>query len=288
MKKIFKTLLCLTLFGLLLTSCSKDSDNDTPVASAGKFMAKVDGTSFEADGAAQIYNNVIIVAGQMGTKTISVTVTKGVVGTYDVKGTALGVTPDAEINYSPDGKTVSSSVFATGETVGTVTITEIDQVNKTVSGTFSSKVIPASTGSIADITSGSFTKIPYVTTPASTLTAKIDGTPFAATIVASQRGFGELVINAQSLNGAQIISLSVSDAITPGTYAIGEPGSEDAYALYTVSSNIFMSNTGTITITTHNTTTKRIEGTFSFTADPISAEGDGHALTEGTFAVTYR
>ena len=138
MKKIFKTLLCLTLFGLLLMSCSKDSDNDTPVAPAGKFVAKVDGASFEADGAAQIYNDVIIVAGQMGTKTISVTVTKGVVGTYEVKGTALGVTPDAEINYSPDGKTVSSSVFAAGETVGTVTISEIDQVNKTVSGTFSS------------------------------------------------------------------------------------------------------------------------------------------------------
>ena len=133
MKTIFKTLLCLTLFGLLLTSCSKDDNNDTPVAPAGKFIAKIDGTSFEADGGAQIYNDVIIVAGLTGTKSISVMITKGVEGTYDVKGTPGGVTPDAEVTYSPDGKSAFSSIFDIGEKAGTVTITEIDKVNKTVS-----------------------------------------------------------------------------------------------------------------------------------------------------------
>jgi hypothetical protein len=54
-----------------------------------------------------------------------------------------------------------------------------------------------------------------------------------------------------------------------------------------VNPDMFVSNAGTITITSHNKTTKRIEGTFSFPADPFGPDGDGHTLTEGTFAVTY-
>jgi hypothetical protein len=287
MKKIFKTLLCLTLFGLLLTSCSKDSDNnDTPVAPAGKFIAKIDGVSFEADGGAQIYNDVIIVAGINGTKSVSVIVTKGVTGTYDVKGTPGGVTPDAEVNYSPDGQTVFTSTLDISEKAGTVTITEIDKVNKTVSGTFSSAVISGNTATYAQITSGSFTKIPYSTAPLNTMTAKIDGTPFAATVVVAPRAMGMLVMNGQTLNGAQIITLSVSETVAPGTYVLGELGSE-AYATYTANSTTFVSNAGTITITSHNTTTKRIVGTFSFPADPFIPGGDGHTVMEGAFAITY-
>jgi hypothetical protein len=283
------TLSAFFLASIVTTSCS-DSDDPIPelTAPAGKIVAIIAGTSFEADGAAQIFNDEIMLGGNSGTQSISVIVTKAaVVGTYEVKGAAVGVTtPDAEVNYTPDGSTLYSSASATdGEIVGTVVITGIDETNKTISGLFNSRVVLD--GVSKDVVSGSFNKIPYTTEAPSTLSAKVDGDDFAATVVVAQRAQGSIVVNGQTLNGSQILMLTFNDDITVGPHSIGQLNGGDIYTTYFVSLNPFVSTEGTLTITKHDVALKRVEGTFSFDALPPLGEGDGHTITQGAFAVTY-
>ena len=292
MKKFFlKPLLAISLVAVVLMSCSDDSDDEVApdiTAPVGKISAKISGASFEATGGAQISNNEILLGGNVGNEALSIIITKGATtGTYDVKGAPVGITPDAEINYTSNlGSNLYSSIFApNGTKVGTVTVTEIDEANKTISGTFSSTV-SLENGTSKEIT-GSFNKVPYVTAAASTLTAKIDGQAFTSTVAVGANAQGAIAVNGQALNGSKIIMVSFNDDIVPGTYPIGEPGMEDAYATYTVGMDIFMSTTGSLTITKHDKTLKRVEGSFSFTAEPFLETGTEHTITQGTFAITY-
>jgi hypothetical protein len=287
MKKLLNSLLAGLVMTVVLFSCDSEDPGPTITAPEGKIVATIDGTSFEADGGAQLYNDEIMLGGNSGNASISVIVTKSAaVGTYEVKGAALGVTtPDAQINYTPDGSTLFSSSFATdGEVVGTVTITEVDETNKTISGTFSGKVVLD--GTTKEVASGSFNKIPYTSTPPGSMSAKIDGVDFDASVVVAQHMQGLIMVNGQALNGSKIIVLSFGDDITVGTHSIESIGS-DIYATYTASLSSFVSSEGTLTITKHDKSAKRVEGTFSFEAEPFIQEGETHVITAGTFAVSY-
>ena len=291
MKAISKLLLSATLLSVLFTSCSDDSDN-SPVAPAGKIIATVGGTSWESSGVAIIDDNFISVGGESGGKALQATVFKDdVVGTYEVKGIGAltTYTPEAMVAYGTSGYGASSSIYFDNDVaIGSVTITEIDEVNKTVSGTFYSKVKSYIDGTTIEITSGSFTKIPYTTElPTSTLSAKIDGVQFNAHLVVSANGMGTLVLNGQTLGGQQIITISVPETITAGTYTLGELGLSDQYTTYTTNGKIYASASGTLKITVHNTTTKHIEGTFNFAAEPFGFEASNISVTEGAFSVDY-
>lgn len=290
MYKPFQTILAVSsLVALLLTASCSDDKDETAVAPAGKIIAKIDGASFEGDAAAQIQNDEIIVAGLNGDESISIIITKAAaVGTYELKGAHVGITPDAEINYTPDGGVhFFSTVFAdNGVKVGSVTVTEVDVANKTVSGTFECQPVGMGGSGTAEIASGSFTKIPYSEVADGRLSAKIDGNDFTASITSARRDMGIVVVNGQSINGSKVITMSFSEDVVPGTYPIGDLGTE-AYGTYTVSLRSFVSSSGTLKITSHNKTTRRVEGTFSFDAVDFMEELPGHTITQGTFAVTY-
>ena len=291
MKNVFlRPLFVFLLVTAVSMSCSDDSDDASPKVTApeGKIVAKMGGVSFEGIGGAQLYNNQIIVGGNVGNESLSLFITKAAqVGTYDVKGAQLGTTPDAEVNYSPDGASLYSSVYMiAGEKVGAITIIEIDETNKTITGTFSSKVVSDDATSM-EITEGSFNKLPYITAPESTLSAKIDGETFTATTAVGQTSMGMIVLNGQALNGSRIITLSFGDDIATGTYPLEELGG-DIYATYTVNMESFVSSSGTLTITKHDKSLKRVEGSFSFAASDFFEESGEVNITEGTFAVTYR
>jgi hypothetical protein len=291
MKVISKLLLSATLVSVLFTSCSDDESGNVPVAPAGKIIATVGGTPWESTGAAIINNNSISVGGESGGNAIQATVLKDdVVGTYEVKGIGAltTFTPEAMVAYGTSGSVASTSIYFDNDVaIGSVTITEIDDVNKTVSGTFHSKVKSYTLGTIIEITAGSFTKIPFVTESSqNTMKAKIDGVQFNSHVVVSASAMGTLVLNGQTLGGQQIITISVPEAIAVGTYAFGELGS-DQYTTYSTNGETYTSISGTLKITDHNKTTKHIEGTFAFTAEPFVFEGSNVSATEGVFSVDY-
>ena len=292
MKAISKLLLCATLLGVFSTSCSDESDN-SPVAPAGKIIATVGGTSWEATGIAVMDDDYIMVGGESGGKSINVEVVTGnVVGTYEVKGMgalAPKEIPDAIVEYGTSGVYTTASLYCDNDVaVGSVVITEIDEAKKTVSGTFHSKLKNYVDGTTFEITTGSFTKIPYtkeLTT--STMSAKIDGVQFNSSVVVSASAMGMLVLNGQTLGGQQIITISVPETITVGTYALGELGLSDQYTTYTKNGNTYASVSGTLKITAHNKTTQHIEGTFTFAAEPFGFEASNVSATEGAFSVDY-
>jgi hypothetical protein len=161
MKTIFKALLCVTLLSMVITSCSDDSE--TPVAPAGKMIASFRGTSWVSSAIAGTTNNTINVISHSDNKTIQVLVNKdNTVGTYEVTGagTVTGYVPDAMVAYDQPLDAFVSAYFDNAVVVGSVTITEIDDVNMTISGTFYSKLKSVSDGSEYELTNGSFTKIP--------------------------------------------------------------------------------------------------------------------------------
>lgn len=293
MNAISKLLLSATLMSALLFSCSDDDSDKTPVAPTGNIIATVGGTAWEATGQAVISDNFISVGGKSDGKTVQVTIYKDdVVGTYEIKGIGAltTYTPEALVAYETAGSGTSASIyFDNKEAVGSVTITEIDEVNKTVSGNFHSKVKNFNDGSTTEITTGSFTKVPYSTEVAmSKVTAKIDGVQFNSHIAVSARAAGTLVLNGQTLGGQQIITISIPENTTVGTYELGELAFSDYYTTYTINAQVYTSLSGTLKITTHNKTTKLIEGTFNFNAERFGFEDSNISVTEGTFSITYK
>ncbi len=63
----------------------------------------------------------------------------------------------------------------------------------------------------------------------------------------------------------------------------------DVTSTYTVSAQTFyLSSGGKFVITKHDTTAKRIEGTFNVTLYDINEEKADVNITNGTFAITYK
>jgi len=292
MKKfLLKPLLVFAMAAAVLTSCSDDSDDDnsgTPDAPEGKIVAKVGDKSFEATGSAIIANGAIMIGGANGSEILTLIVNDTKVGAYDAKGVKIGVSPDAEINYTPDSKVFFSSTFAAdGEKVGTITITDIDQAKKTISGTFSGYAIKD--GVSTEIGSGSFNKVPFTEQAPSSMAAKIDGTDFNATVAVGVTAGGDIALNGQFLNGSKMLVFSFSQDLKAGTYTIADLGEGDVSATYTLGTQTaYWSKSGTFVITKHDATAKRIEGTFNLTLYDIMEEKADVNITNGTFAITYQ
>ncbi len=104
-------------------------------------------------------------------------------------------------------------------------VTEIDEANKTISGTFVCKIkrtVPEEKEVI--IKDGSFTKITYTTEPGSNpeneFSAKVDGANFPASTAGGVQAFGKLTLNFAKSN-ADAIGITVPDDISTGTYTLG-------------------------------------------------------------------
>jgi Family of unknown function (DUF6252) len=178
-----------------------------------------------------------------------------------------------------------------------VTITEIDTVNETVTGTFK-----FTGGRFADtgdpevqiiesitFTNGEFTNISYGETEVvpndNVLTAKLDGADYTATAVNVIPVGGNITISAQR-GSVEAIALIFPDDIIEGNYDLGMFTYVGQYNQDQSSGGAFLASGGTLTITAHDTANNHITGTFHFTAGSFTGSGT-HEITDGTFDVTY-
>ncbi|KGO91903.1 DUF6252 family protein [Flavobacterium subsaxonicum] len=179
-----------------------------------------------------------------------------------------------------------------------IKIVEINTVNHTVTGTFKFTgarfTNPEDSESVAidtiEFTNGSFTSIPYtadVVGPTNnSFFAKLDGADFIPTNIT-----GYVAMDRISLVGrrgpVENIGITVPSNITNGTYEISMFGNYvGIYILDSSTTGTFGANSGTLTITEHDTANNRIKGTFSFTATMFTSN-DTHQITAGTFDVGY-
>ncbi len=291
----------LVLFGgWLISSCKKETSIEKGNSVTGNFVAQIDGVhwaaAFNAQQATLIQGMINITGISSDNQEISMTIADSVAGTYTLNQQSASLAAYADIDSSDIYAFTTNQGTDTTQAGGVVTISEIDPIGKTMTGTFSFKVYRDIDGRQKTITAGVFNKLPYTTSLPSgssgdTLKATIDGTAWTGKSIEASINAGELSIVGSSSDGSQSIGLLVPSTATAGTYPLD--GSNPTYiGVYTIvaggTASGLVSTAGSVTILENNTTSSRIRGSFVFTAkDPTGASSASHAITSGVFSVYY-
>jgi hypothetical protein len=291
-----RILIAIALF--LFVSCSKEMSKELShdaVPTQGNFYSTIDGAQWNADSLQLILvnNNGVTISGLSKTgDEISILLPEFKTGTYNLNATSLPFSFYVNVFGSLTDVYYSNSGTATG----TVTIASIDSVHHLVSGSFQFTLVNPSDNSTKSVTSGIFSYVPYsggsgsVTPPTNkdTLEANVDGNLFNPYQITTEVSGGQLIIAGITSDGSTM-ALLMPDNITPGTYSL-DFGTGIYIGIYNppgVTNGLVSQNNGTLTIISHDTVAKKITGTFSFIASPISS-GTPVTITEGHFSITYQ
>ena len=157
-KSILAGLLAVTL--LISFGCKKDD----PVIAAG-MTAKVAGNAWAADVATCSYSqtmNLTQITGMKGTmaEAIQLNLFGNTTGTYTISDSETSAIGGYVLNATAEG---FYSTISADAPVGQIIITEYDQTNKTVSGTFQFEAYNLN-GAKISITEGKFTKVALLVT----------------------------------------------------------------------------------------------------------------------------
>src|ERR1700722_9609015 len=211
-KAIIYTLLVLGCWSV--SSCKKETSVEN--GSVGNFTAVINGASWSAAAGqeqATITQGLINITGiSVTNQEISISITDTVAGVYALNYISPSLAAFANLDSTNLGAFTTSQNSDTTKAGGTVTITDIDKVHQTVTGTFSFNVYRSADGQQRTITSGIFDQIPYTTSLPSgsatdTITAAIDGDDWAGQSVQASVSDGTLTLVGALSNGSQSIAL---------------------------------------------------------------------------------
>ncbi|MFN4027070.1 MULTISPECIES: DUF6252 family protein [Flavobacterium] len=308
MKNIkFLTGIFLILTAFTFTSCDNEpidpaidldnfgggGNNGGPVV----FKADFSGSTWNATSAqADITNGVISIVGFRGSngEGFGFQVLATSTGTYPANANLLVYTPaNSEYGYwsiNPDNAQADT---------GSITITEIDTVNKTISGTFNftgywsdtlvTNILPTV------FSNGVFENIPYESdsTPVTddTFSAKFDGVDFVedqidvVQILANESPFAPVaisIVGSQNANDDNV-GLRIPYSIAVGTYSF-DTNTANFGGSSIQDGLLYVAQSGTVTIISKTAT--RIKGTFSYEAYNFTTNTTKQ-VTAGTFDVEY-
>lgn len=313
MKKINQFLfLFLATTATLFTSCSTDVEPLDPSVTIpepstnGKLKVDFDGQTFVATNVQAVVNSTAIAitglrSGNNDFIQITLPAPLNQVGTYTwadatASNAMLGLmysnaASEGFISAPADGDFADFPAYTD---TAKVTITSIDTANKTISGTFEftgGRFDAAENLVMKKFTNGSFTNIKFsgdVASPTgNTFFAKLDGAAFQPTSVTSTLLSGSIFVTGKKA-GVENITLTVPSTITPGTYQFSTFGEYmGMYILDSTQNGTFNADSGNFTIITHDTSTKKLKGTFNFIGKSLFST-DTHTITEGAFEVTYQ
>jgi hypothetical protein len=282
----------------LFGSCSKELSNENghgTTIQKGDFYATVDGKQWDADSLqlVQLNNYGVTISGLSKTGIeISMVLPEFKTGTYTLSAASIPFAFYVDLLGSLTDVYYSNS----GTAAGTVTISSIDTVNHLVSGSFQFTLVNPSDNSTKSVTNGVFAYIPYtggtgpITQPGTaldTLTAKVGTSLFSPFQITSSAAGGQLVIAGITTDGATL-ALLMPDNVTAGSYDF-DFGTGIYIGVYNppgTTIGLVSQASGTLKIITHDTVAKRITGTFSFIATPITS-GTPVTITEGYFSISY-
>jgi hypothetical protein len=253
------------------------------------FKADFSGSTWNATTAqALIGGNYITISGvKPNGEGFGLLVEASAVGTYPANTNILAFTPaGSEFGYW------STNFDNPEEDTGSITITNINTTNNTISGTFSFKGYwsDTTTTSILPVqfSSGVFENIPFVTQgqTGDTFFAKVGGVEFVETDIFTAEffvGSQEWLTIAAEDAALNTINVSVRRNVVPGTYAItGNVAVDSAQGVYTLDDTDYDAVSGSVTIISKTAT--RIKGTFNFQGSDGTTT---KSITEGAFDVEY-
>lgn len=118
--------------------------------------------------------------------------------------------------------------------------------------------------------------------------AKLDGVQFVQTILYAQKISlsNKISIVANRGGGAEAIGINFPADIAAGAYTFSAFGDYVGQYTLTAGDPGFAADSGTLTISSHDTANKRVVGTFNFTATSFTGSGS-HRITEGSFDIKY-
>lgn len=285
MKSFFKMLALIgCVLAFAISSCNNDDDGSQP---DGSMTAKVDGDAWSASQVTSLiqngYTNITGIAAD-GT-TITMTLTGQTEGTYELLQTSTNVGV-----YNTGPTTPSFASNQGNDVTASVTVTDINTSDSTISGTFKFIAYRLIDNTQLVITEGKFTNVPFTTTISTPgdnfLKAKIDGVAYEASAISGSSVFGIFQITGTAANGQKSIGFILDPEITVGEHDLeGFLGTNTAQ--YNPDSNTALnSNSGKINITVHDKTNKLIEGTFHFEASDLLGTVSA-SITDGDFSVKY-
>ena len=269
----------------LFTNISYAGGTTNPNPGAGIFKADVDGAPFTA-----LTTTAVLGSGRLTIQGVDAT---GKSIDITAEDTTPGTYTEVILAYSADATSDNaySNIF---NDTGTLTITSIDTVNRTITGTFSFKGDYTDTDANLPskmITNGVFTNLPYVGSVANTdvFNATVDTTAVSYAgsdllIVYSEAGGRDLVAM-RGTNENHVIELLVDGDTEVGTYAFTDSTTGYPRAQYTDKTGpddvIYNVTGGSLTVTENNGV--RIKGTFEF---PVRS-GDSiiYTITAGAFDI---
>lgn len=265
-----------------------DPTDPTDPGDDGLFKVDFDGSTYTAL-TTQVYiseGTIAITALRANGDSFGFLIEGDDVGPYQAHQNLLAFNPSGQEfgfwSVNPDNPT---------ENTGIITITEINTVDHTISGTFNFKGYWSNTDETVapkQFTNGVFTDLPYVdeSPTGDTFSATIDGVGFTAgTILTTEVTAGELtLISVAGQSGQSAITVSAVSDITVGTYAItGNVGMDSVQVVYSdPDGNGGLATLGSVTIT--EITATRIKGTFTAT---IVDGATTYQITSGSFDAAY-
>lgn len=318
-KKIFQFVVLVAI--LVSTSCSTDiepyeggipptnqtGNNTGNPSTSSVFKADFDGQTFNANSTQAIVNSdYVSITGTKSTgEFFQITIPAVAVGTYNMDSPTTAAMPfgllystgSGNVPYlATDDQTGPFASFPNYTDTSEIVISSIDQVNKRIVGTFKftgARFVGTSGTSIETkvFTNGVF-NLPFTNdVPASTgnsFTAKLDGSNFVPTNISGLKMSGMISLIGRRGN-VENIGVTVPDNITAGTtinFTAFSSNARGQYVLNSTPTGVFGGD-GSVTVTFHDPTAKRIKGTFSFVAGSILPPIVSYNITEGTFDITY-
>ncbi len=110
----------------------------------------------------------------------------------------------------------------------------------------------------------------------------VNGNTWTPEEITSASAIGTLVLGGSESGSEQNVSFIFPDNITTGTYEL--PG--EFTVMYVSTDGLaYFAASGSLEVTTHNTTTNEFEGTFEFEGSDFT--GGTVSITNGAFSVNY-
>ena len=293
---------------IVFSSCQKEVDpsiieNNNPPLVTGNLKAKIDGTQWvanSAEGASRMLGLINISGRSTDRKYLTITLTDSGVHNYTLDNMSMNAAAYIDSSLPNAMNFTTNQGINPGDAGGFVNITSIDVTNKRISGTFAFRVFRQMDGAQRTLTEGSFTNIPYSTTlppgaSTDTFRVKIAGTLWVPPSVFGSKTpavpplVSQIAITGTSADGTKSVGMFMPEGITPGSYTFDLFGGT-YLGLYNPDTDPNHSQgamSGTLTIISHNTTTRRIRGNFNFHAEALLNPLLNTELTEGYFSVTY-
>ena len=201
-------------------------------------------------------------------------------------------TPTSAITRVTATNSASVGTSATPGADGTFGINNLNAGNYTVSFTAATGFTAPATRTVA-VTAGAINDLGTITVSpggsggtGGTMSYKVDGTAVTATLVQGVYTSGALAIAGTTGVGTagQSVNLAINSITGAGTFPISLLSSN--VGTYTANANTWstiLTGSGTIVVSSFNTTTRKASGTFNFVANGFGGATGTKTITNGVF-----